>query len=231
MRPFLAAVLLAAAAATAVPASAAATPDGADCGFLTSNAPVEGQPTWWGVLYGGPVTAPGADSVTLTCSIHVGNELHTGPAAATETSAATPGAAVLEPRLTGYEAADWEMVFLCTSATVDGVEWYLSSGVWSTTPGSCAIPLEPSPFDPLPPVVRAVVEYALCLVLPGETLPICGPDQVFDEVNAVFVEHVDPAVCPLLVAHAGAYGAVEVEPDGDVHVAGELVWDCPPYEP
>jgi hypothetical protein len=40
----------------------------------------------------------------------------------------------------------------------------------------------------------------------------------------------DPAVCPVLASLAGEYGPVTVNGQGDVFVAGEPQWDCPPYD-
>jgi len=45
-----------------------------------------------------------------------------------------------------------------------------------------------------------------------------------DEVPVGYVE------CPLLMALSGSYGPVVIEPEGDVFVAGEIFWDCPPSE-
>lgn len=58
---------------------------------------------------------------------------------------------------------------------------------------------------------------------------------VFDAVNAAIVGYVDPAVCPELVAAAGSYGPITIEPDGDVFVPDPVglfdgpLYDCPPY--
>jgi len=62
-----------------------------------------------------------------------------------------------------------------------------------------------------------------------------------DTINGILTGDVDPQLCPLLAAHAGTYGPVTVQPDGDVYVSpdptdgviepAELspVYDCPPY--
>jgi hypothetical protein len=41
---------------------------------------------------------------------------------------------------------------------------------------------------------------------------------------------VDPILCPVLASLRGVYGPVTIDPEGDVWVAGEKVWDCPPYD-
>jgi hypothetical protein len=58
---------------------------------------------------------------------------------------------------------------------------------------------------------------------------------IFGVVNDVFVWDVDPRLCPVLAAHAGTYGPITIQPDGDVYVADPFalglnpVQDCPPY--
>lgn len=55
-------------------------------------------------------------------------------------------------------------------------------------------------------------------------------NEVFDTVDEVMIQVVDPFVCPGLGAHAGTYGPVTVTQGGDVYVGTDLYWDCPPYE-
>lgn len=72
--------------------------------------------------------------------------------------------------------------------------------------------------------------------------PRIPPQEVTDDLdaiegalNGVFVSDIDPKVCPALVAVAGSYGPVTIEPDGDVVVPDpaslgtSLLYDCPPY--
>ncbi|HWL35972.1 MAG TPA: hypothetical protein VNQ77_07240 [Frankiaceae bacterium] len=42
--------------------------------------------------------------------------------------------------------------------------------------------------------------------------------------------HADEAACPAFTSLAGSYGVVTVTSQGDVYVAGEPTWDCPPYD-
>jgi hypothetical protein len=63
------------------------------------------------------------------------------------------------------------------------------------------------------------------------------PEEFWVLVNEVFQlvgepwAAVDLLACPLIAALApGIPGLVDITPEGDVHVAGELVYDCPPYE-
>ena len=67
------------------------------------------------------------------------------------------------------------------------------------------------------------------------------PQEVWDALDAAYetgrqiVEALvkgvaDPAVCPVLAGLSGEYGAVTVNPQGDVYVVGDPLWDCPPYD-
>jgi hypothetical protein len=58
--------------------------------------------------------------------------------------------------------------------------------------------------------------------------------DVVDAVAAALLDPVDPAVdgvlCPLLASLApGIPGVVDVDPDGDTTVLGQVVRECPPY--
>jgi hypothetical protein len=51
------------------------------------------------------------------------------------------------------------------------------------------------------------------------------------EYAAALSAIVDPYACPVLSSLSpGVPGAVDVEPEGDVRIAGTQVWDCPPYD-
>jgi hypothetical protein len=60
-------------------------------------------------------------------------------------------------------------------------------------------------------------------------------DLVSGNVNNAFTSTIDPALCPVLAAHAGSYGPVTVAPDGDVYVPDPVglglnpIYDCLPY--
>ena len=60
-------------------------------------------------------------------------------------------------------------------------------------------------------------------------LPYDVLEYVADEVDGLFYDSVDPALCPALADAAPGVPPVVVTGDGDVLVGGELVWDCPPY--
>lgn len=58
-------------------------------------------------------------------------------------------------------------------------------------------------------------------------------DDAVDATDPVFdlTAIPDPVLCPILVARSpGIPGVVDIRPDGDVDVAGQPLWDCPPYE-
>ncbi|MDQ1537623.1 MAG: hypothetical protein QOE58_2016, partial [Actinomycetota bacterium] len=61
------------------------------------------------------------------------------------------------------------------------------------------------------------------------------PQVVYDTLNGVFINTIDPTLCPILKAHAGNYGPFTIESDGDVTGPDPLNLglnpydDCPPY--
>jgi hypothetical protein len=207
----LALAALAAAAVVTPPAGATGgPPQGAPCDFdVLQWWPVTGPDDWTGVIHGGPVAAPGT-TLTLTCEIHVGNDLPSGPAAVTATAGPTAHAAAVVPEQASYVASPDELVAMCTEATVDGTSWYWTGDGWttdSTVPCPHASSVDLTTF--------CMVDLIWCLVF---------------YLNEVVVEHVDPTVCPVLAAaRPGLPGVVDVDEQGDVYVFGERFWDCLPY--
>ena len=223
------------AALVLVPAPArAATPlaDGQLCGYSMMSDPTGPDGTMTGYLEGGPVFAVADDlagnpvSVTLTCTIQTGWDLSHAGTDAVSASASGTGVAVLPPTPYRFTMADpWEPLSLCTEVIlVDGhgethhLYWDDSSNGgahdFSTSPtakcfGPCNLAF-PSNCDP-PPCEDEIGLH--CRVVGFHTVP-----AVFDAVSSVFVDVVDPAICPVLVT---AY-----PPEGDV----PNLWDCPPYE-
>lgn len=64
--------------------------------------------------------------------------------------------------------------------------------------------------------------------------PEGNPLLLIDHINVFLTYHVDPVVCPVLVAHPGDYGPFLIKSDGDVYpnvlgYAGAPLYDCPPY--
>jgi hypothetical protein len=51
-------------------------------------------------------------------------------------------------------------------------------------------------------------------------------DALVETVNGVW-PHVDPVACAAFGALAPGAGPVQVTPEGDVYLTGDLLWDCP----
>ena len=205
------------AALAPVPAHAAAPLAGRACDLVNTNHPPGGGNTWIGTISGGPIAAPGA-TVTLTCSVHLDNNLHSGPAVVAESSVPGPGVAVLEPRVVTYEAELFRSVYVCADATVDGTAWYLTAGGWTTdadTPCTnradvlCTLGCEW--FDTLWDYVWAVTDPPSLVTCP--LLITLAP--IVDSLPTSEVLYIDPATGDLFVGG-------HVSPD-------DLFWDCPPY--
>jgi len=88
------------------------------------------------------------------------------------------------------------------------------------------------------PAARANTPQAAVPLPCGVPFPVPPPQDTFDILtainNCVFVDHVDPIVCPELQPLAGTYpGGLSIGPDGDVSLDGSgfnPLYDCPPYE-
>ena len=99
-----------------------------------------------GQLNGGPIGDPAQPtaSVTLRCSVHVGNNTHTGAVAASANSATSIGLATLAPTTVSYTLPENASVYVCTEVTVNGTTHYRNSGgTWSTNP---AVPCSAGAF-------------------------------------------------------------------------------------
>lgn len=58
------------------------------------------------------------------------------------------------------------------------------------------------------------------------------PEPVLDLVQVLtdpILYQTDPLICPLLAVVRGLPPTLYVDPDGDVYLFGDLVYDCPPY--
>lgn len=173
-----------------------------------------------GVLHGNVAVAdladPGADpaAVTLTCSLQsAGSYDHSQPDDFT-VSASGDGVAVVPPTPFSVPAPppDEGPIAVCSRADVTDAgggttTYYFNSqnstwitGSWATCTGA-----------------------ATCLEL--------GPDCVWYLALLVeLVEVADVTLCPVLASWSpGVPGVVDIDPTGDVYVAGVWVWDCPPY--
>ena len=55
-------------------------------------------------------------------------------------------------------------------------------------------------------------------------------EGIFNEVDAIVIEHVDPTLCEVLkLLKPGVPGVLDITDEGDVYIAGEFFWDCFPY--
>ena len=55
-------------------------------------------------------------------------------------------------------------------------------------------------------------------------------EALLTTVDPPVIEPVDWWLCPLLVQLSpGVPGVLDVTAEGDIHLAGEFFWDCPPY--
>jgi hypothetical protein len=184
---------------------------------LDDTSTVPGATTFTGTVTAGPVVAPGS-TISVRCSIHADNWTHSGPEAWAASSAPTPTVGYLPPTVATFDADRFAWLVTCTSADVDGVTWYLGRVGWSTDPNiECGNGGEGT--IELPEPLKTVVDVVLCLVL-GLDCDVVPPT----------VSLVDSVVCPVFVAASpGVPGVVDIHPDGDVYLGGELWYDCPPY--
>ena len=90
-----------------------------------------------------------------------------------------------------------------------------------------------------------LVEVCSVVTVAGSRHATCEPWSIYGPVQTVIdlIEEIrdsiiwwppdiwpDPWICDALKAAApGVPGVVDVTPEGDVYIAGEFFWDCPPY--
>ena len=203
----LAALAFGAAASFVTPATASA-PANTDllCGFTSATDPNPEAPenTQTGELDGGPITQNG----TITCTIQVGNAgLHTDPDNGAKASATgTNGVTTLNPTLVSYTSPPNTNVYLCDQFTDASNVTYVFDdvdGAWEAAAGN----------------TTAACRLAIS----------AGTD---DPLIQGIEEAIDGVICPVLagVGPAGVAGVAEIQDDGDIAVAGDELWLCPPYE-
>lgn len=209
LRFVLSAAVVATAALTATPATATPPSDtGRLCGFSSLVNPFDpsGRRQVGEVEAGPIVVADGADprAGRVTCTITSGWN-HTGPVLVSASSVTTPGVVALTPTPVEYELDEWAFPVVCTRVDITGggtYYWDDEASQWSTDP-------------------FVACESWCCDPPPGD---------LFDTVDEVFIDHVDPVLCPVFAEHAGTVGPVTIQPDGDVSIADSEFWLCPPYE-
>lgn len=222
-RLLVAAALLAAAVPLPLAHATDPAPQGQPCSLASVGTP--GDDTRHVVVQGGPVTAD-SDSVRITCAVHIDDAWSGGTPAASVSSDAEPGVAVLPPTTLTVEADADRYVGVCSSVLVGSTRWYWAYGEWITETGYECVSGPWVPWHTFPEAAAPVSEWLRCLFF-GAWGPVeCGPPRVtLDPAWAV----VDPVVCAYLRAARPGSGPVVVAEDGDVHVDGTLVYDCPPY--
>jgi hypothetical protein len=232
MRTLAFTALLAVALGPVAPAHATTEPlpTGTGCGFRSVSLDAVDPGRWRGFMDSAPVAAASVDAlgnpvaITLTCTLHV---YGTAPDPAIEASASGTAVAVVAPTTVTYTAAEWDTVAVCSTARITDANgemstWYLSddNDMWY-------------PYD-------VGCDGAKCLVLGSDcdyTLALVAwvVDHVaplLDEAGPIYPDVVDATVCPLLASRSpGVPGVVDIDPTGDTYVAGQFVWDCPPYIP
>ena len=166
------------------------------------------------VLAGGPVAATGA----LTCTVQVGSGVHSG-ADTVSASATGVGVVVLQPTGVRFPPTT-DRVHLCTQfspAVGAPLYWTPESGVlggWSTDPDVRCGGVGAPAVEPVEDFVQAVVDFlnSMC------------------EVDLCLVPPFGSSWCPIYGSLApGVPGVVDIDSEGDVHVDGDRVQDCPPY--
>ncbi|HWL37815.1 MAG TPA: hypothetical protein VNQ77_16635 [Frankiaceae bacterium] len=214
MRIALAAALLLA-TSFAAPASASkpGPPDGG-CGFafMADPRPESSYDSQLGYIDAGTVTQSG----TLTCTVKSGGpSTHDAPYVygVSVSATGTLGVTVMPPTPVSYIGSLW-LIVMCTQFTdVANVTWYFDSSLneWTTDPHTdCEPPIPPGNHDPLSPALFDLVQ----------TLGTLG-----DLARAA----AKPVACPALAALSpGMPPLLDVRPDGDLYVAGDLLLDCPP---
>lgn len=207
----------------AAPAGAAHEPFGRFCSFASIPDPAGPPGVQTGEIDGGPVVvADFADlvanpvHVTLKCSIQVDSEIHSALHSAPDAASASGSgvvAAVVPPTLVSYEAGPDQYVVMCTEFAVTDAHGQTTNLYYDSGSGEFSTSPDSSCWGPV------------CLALD------CGLyGDVLHLLDYLYVEVVDPVVCPAIASLApGVPGVVDVLPDGDVYVAGEFTWDCPPY--
>jgi hypothetical protein len=196
------AAMMASAVTTGAHAAPVTGPDGRKCGFNSVTDPgTEGGDVQTGEINGGPLVGTG----TLTCTIQVGGAFHDDPDNGASASASGAGVVALPPTLVSYNSPENVPVFLCTSFTT-------ASGTIYWVPG--ATPLEGA---------WTSNAHSLCGLATSAGTDDLEPYELL----------LDQIICPVLATleGVGVPGVVEVGDQGDVFVAGDLFWDCPPYLP
>jgi hypothetical protein len=183
------------------------------CSFNSVNQRDLDGDTWRGQMYGYVVASsgtPAANPVRVTalrCELRV----NWVPVLTVDDARTAGPFAVIAPTPIEYTASDGDTVSLCTYVDTLDAQGRANSFVDCGALGPTTVPPQPVTWT-----VEGVVEAL-------------GP--VLDVVDGVWIGTVDPVVCPVLagLGPSPAEDLVGITPEGDVYVAGSLVYDCPPY--
>lgn len=180
---------------------------------------------------------------SLRCTLKIGpNEsFHDDPAVASTVSPVTPLVAVAPPTLAKVHVEEsWWIPSVCAQVDLEGggtYYWDDSAERWTTDPHTICVDytLPAAMIRTGTPLDRRllwpILDEGFGVVNGASDMVNGGVNGAEDLVNGVFVDHVDPTLCPLLGGLAPGTESLTVDPTGDVSVAGVLVWDCPPYLP
>lgn len=176
---------------------------------------------WSGVVYGGPLlvtapepavplpdTSPDRPVVTLTCSVHAepSSGRHSAPALAT-VSGTGRDVVVVPPAPMTIVTSPGAMMWACSRVTVAAADGTTRELYWDG---------KADRFSTDPDVLCDLPETCTC------------HDGWYQLVEETY-ETVDATACPVTRDGPDQPGVVETRPDGDVHVLGQWMWDCPPY--
>jgi hypothetical protein len=209
-------------------------PNGRKCGFNSTTDPDPNQtdPDWQtGEINGGPIIGDG----TLTCTMHVGGTgLHNDSATICASASASDGNVVILAEAFGCHMPENVEVYECTKWTpTGGTAIYWIPGNDNGTPTDPTD--DPAGYwygGPTPPAKACG----------GATSFSTGP--IIDAINDILVGF-DPLICGALLTLKATVspladdpaGVVYITPatdpagGGDLYIAGEFIWDCPPYAP
>lgn len=206
LKKLMMAGLAAGALALNAPAAVADAPT-FDCNFNSLHQEDATGQNYEGVAWG-YVHHAGGGPVSIRCYITVnGTPASSTPTGTGDTAATTAG------RVT-FAAGETDNVLLWAEVT--------------TVHGTINQPY-PTSTTQIPPqeVIDLLIDIATLI---DEQLA-----PVWDEINNLVIQHIDPALCDLLKMFPGTYGTppgpvITINAQGDVFIDGEPFWDCPPYD-
>jgi hypothetical protein len=235
--------------------------EGRRCSFNSITDPTLEGDAQTGQINGGPLvaTAPAA-TIQMTCTIQVGANTHNGGDACAAPGPASLQVGFVTPTACTYDSPEGVPVYMCTQATINGVTYYWDAGppdpgtgTWSTSSASycneaLSVEIFPGPICTVTPQLYvALGGNGTDPINPdGQNLVVIGPDGD-TYAGGIWIDCLprdnplppppggwfpDPLICgPLASLSPGVPGVIDINSEGDVAIAGEPFWDCPPYTP